>query len=1049
MINRQEQEEKFKKIYERLNREQKKAVDALEGAVIVNAGPGTGKTQIIATRIGNILLQTDTTPGSILCLTYTDNGAVEMRNRLLQIIGTPAYGVRIHTFHSFCNEVIQDNLSYFGKLNLEPISELEEIDLFNRLIDSIEPGNILKRFRGEVYFEAPRLKDLFGLMKKEAWTVEFMEERIRLYLSELPHKEGFYYKRKYQDFQAGDPNPGKIAAETERMEILLAAVRLYPRYNQLMAAVNRYNFDDMILWVLSAFEKNQHLLLDYQERYLYFLVDEFQDTSRSQNLLLQYLTSYWDRPNVFVVGDADQSIFSFQDANVENILEFEKKYADTITKIDLKENYRSTQIILDTAFNLIRNNNLRIGVPADAEALKAASEGIADRQVLPAIVQYPNTTQESIDIAVQIEDLRKNGISGKEIAVIYRNHAQVAQLIVILEQKGIAVNIRKKTDVLQVPFIRNILTILTWIDRENTLPETADDLLFKILHFDFFPVKPAAVSRLSMRVNEKNTGRKADRVSLRSELAELIKTNGDLFTQPDNSLKEVGEILESLLKDAFNQTVQHLVEKTIQKTGVLAFIMESAEKPWLMQVLDSFFSFIKDLCKRNPELTLHELLGNISLMQKNKITLPLYKVVSSGEGVNLVTAHGAKGSEYDYVFLLGCTNKIWDEPSSGGNRTYHYPDNLAGSYQAPSDLEESRRLFYVALTRARTNLQISYALKDKNDKPLTKSSFVTEIEESMKWKPVERAVPDEILVSYLALQFEERARPEIELVEKNYIDQLLKRYTLSVTHLSNYLYCPLKFYYQNLIRVPAAKNESLVFGSATHFALQRLFEKMREQNGVFPSVEEFTEDFKWYLNRHRDAFTPESFELKRSYGEKILPDYYQSHINSWNKVVVIEKMIRNVWVAEVPINGKLDKLEFQGNRVNVVDYKTGKYENGKKKLAPPDATEPNGGDYWRQAVFYKILMDNDKTNDWEAISTEFEFIEPVRDAYKTEKLLITREDITTVTQQIRDTWQKIQNREFNKGCGRPDCEWCSFVKTNKLSIALHDPGEEPGEDRDF
>jgi len=162
------QEEKFKQEYEKLNTQQRRAVDTIEGPVMVNAGPGTGKTQVLALRIASILRQTDTNPNNILCLTYTDNGAIEMRNRLLKIIGSAAYNVRIHTFHSFCNEVIQDNLTFFGKLNLSPIGDLEEIDLFYRLIDSIEKDNPLKRFRGEVYYEKDRLKGLYSLMKKEA-----------------------------------------------------------------------------------------------------------------------------------------------------------------------------------------------------------------------------------------------------------------------------------------------------------------------------------------------------------------------------------------------------------------------------------------------------------------------------------------------------------------------------------------------------------------------------------------------------------------------------------------------------------------------------------------------------------------------------------------------------------------------------------------------------------------------------------------------------------------------------------------------------------------
>jgi len=1043
----QHYQEKLQKIYteeyNKLNQEQRIAVDTIEGPVIVNAGPGTGKTQILATRIGNILSQTDTNPNNILCLTYTDNGSIEMRGRLLKIIGTAAYNIRIHTFHSFCNEVIQDNLSYFGKLNLEPISDIEEINLFNKLVDSIEKDNPLKRFRGDVYYEVPRLKLLFSLMKKEAWTVAYLSERIDTYLETLPTKEGFFYKRKYREFNGGDANPNKIAIETEKMEMLRAAVNLYPRYSKMMAEISRYTFDDMILWVLDAFAKNTNMLLDYQEKFLYVLVDEFQDTSRSQNLLLQHLINYWDVPNIFVVGDADQSIFSFQDANVENIIEFEKKYTDSITKIDLINNYRSTQVILDTAHALITHNNLR--TVSNEESLAASNAALQNSTAVPVIVEYPNTTHEAMHIALQIEQLIGNGISGKEIAIIYRNHSQVEQVIEILEAKQIAVNTRKKVDLLQLPFIQNIIMLLTWIDKENTIPYSADDLLFKILHFNFFSVKPSDIAKLSMSVNEKNVGRKEDRYYIRRKLEELAIQAGDLFTQPDNSMKEVSNVLESLIKEANNTTVQHLVEKLIQKAGILNFVMQSQEKPWLMQCLNSFFNFVKDASKRNPEITLHDLLNTISLMQNNRLAIPLYKVTASDEGVNLITAHSSKGSEYAHVFVVGCTDKVWDDNNKGNSRNYSYPDNLLSNHNTASDLEESRRLFYVAITRAKTNLHISYAVKDKNDKPQVKSTFVTEILEGMKWQAVKSSVSDEQLIDYLALQFAETAQPEIELVEENYINQILKRYSLSVTHLSNYLYCPLKFYYQNLIKVPAAKNENMMFGSSVHFALQRLFEKMKENNNVFPSKEDLLNDFNWYMQKNRDAFTQEEFTRRTIYGEKILPAYYDTHIEHWNKIVLIERNIRNVAVNEIPLNGKLDKLEFTGKQVNVVDYKTGKYENAKKKLFGPSEKDPNGGDYWRQAVFYKILMDNDKTNDWQNTSTAFEFVEPVDNEYKVEKITITPEDITTVKEQIKDTWQKIQAREFKIGCGRTDCEWCNFVKTNKIEVALHQLVEEEPE----
>jgi len=373
--------------------------------------------------------------------------------------------------------------------------------------------------------------------------------------------------------------------------------------------------------------------------------------------------------------------------------------------------------------------------------------------------------------------------------------------------------------------------------------------------------------------------------------------SGTLFSAPDNSMKEVMNMLESLLKDVSNYTVPQLIERVFQQANIIGYIMNSPEKPWLMQMLNAFFNFIKDSCKREPQMSLHNMLQTLLLMQKNKIAIPLVKITATDNGVNLITAHSAKGSEYAHVFLIGCTDKIW-QSKKNGNNTYTYPDNLISQHNHSDDIEESRRLFYVAITRAKTHLQVSYSLKDKDDKALTKALFVTELQESLQCATEIKALPNEELTEYLALQFMEKAQPEIALVEENYINQLLKKYSLSVTHLSNYLSCPLKFYYQNLIKVPSAKNENMVFGSAIHFALQRLFEKMKDNNGQFPGAEILVEDFIWYMQRNREAFTPESFTLKIIYGKKILPQYYETHVNTWNKIVDDRKNIRNVYVEK-------------------------------------------------------------------------------------------------------------------------------------------------------
>ena len=277
MITREEQKAYFEEIYAALNQAQKQAVDTLEGPVMVIAGPGTGKTQILSARIGKILIETDANPENILCLTYTDAGTVAMRKRLIRFIGPDAYKVHIHTFHSFCNDIIQDNLSLFEKSSLEPISELESIEVFKELIDGFPKNHPLKRYRGDVYFEINNLKSLFSNMKREGWDTAMINSAIDSYLLDLPNRDEFVYQRAYKQFKKGDLKQNQIDLATEKMEKLRAAVNEFDRFIALMKKRNRYDFDDMILWVLRAFKESRLLLANYQEQFQYILVDEYQD----------------------------------------------------------------------------------------------------------------------------------------------------------------------------------------------------------------------------------------------------------------------------------------------------------------------------------------------------------------------------------------------------------------------------------------------------------------------------------------------------------------------------------------------------------------------------------------------------------------------------------------------------------------------------------------------------------------------------------------------------------------------------------------------------
>src|SRR6195952_1172360 len=400
--------EKFREALAKLNPEQMAAVEQMDGPVLVIAGPGTGKTQILAARIGKILTETDASAHEILCLTYTDAGAVAMRKRLFEFIGPDSYRVNIYTFHAFCNEIIQENLEYFGKLNLEPLSDLESAMLFRELIDDFANDHLLKRFTGEVYYDVPRLRDLFSTMKKEDWNKETIGNAIDEYLTDIHLREGFFYKRAnaVKGIKIGDPHKDKIDKARDGMAKLLAAVSEYENFDKKMKERSRYDYDDMIIWVLKAFRENEEMLRRYQERYQYILVDEFQDTSGSQNELLKFLLNYWDTPNVFVVGDDDQSIFKFQGANMKNILDFANDYVSTLKTVVLKHNYRSNQHILDISKVLINNNRERLTTQLSLDKnLKAAHPRFDDLVVPPVINEYENPAKELVDVAEKIKQL--------------------------------------------------------------------------------------------------------------------------------------------------------------------------------------------------------------------------------------------------------------------------------------------------------------------------------------------------------------------------------------------------------------------------------------------------------------------------------------------------------------------------------------------------------------------------------------------------------------------------------------------------------------------
>jgi DNA helicase-2/ATP-dependent DNA helicase PcrA len=1050
-VNRERLIQKFEEEYQRLNEQQKLAVDTIEGPVMVIAGPGTGKTQILASRIGRILLETDVRPQNILCLTYTDAGVVAMRKRLFSFIGPDAYKVNIYTFHAFCNDIIQENLSLFEKKALHPVSDLEKIELFKELIDTFPKNHPLKRYRGDVYYEIHNLQSLFSTMKREGWTSAYISERIDAYVNVLHNRDEFVYKKAWKQFRAGDLKTIKIEEEKEKMEKLRAAVNEFDRFQQLMHSRHRYDFDDMINWVIKAFEEHPGLLSGYQEQFLYILVDEYQDTSGTQNQLVKLLISYWEKPNVFVVGDDDQSIYRFQGANVENMLQFAETYKRDLLTVVLTNNYRSAQAILDVSLTLINNNQERLvkqlpGLSKNLQSAHPRFRTLAEMEAQPVIKEYETPRQEMIDITLQVQRLLAQHVLPGRIGIIYRENKYGEELSHYFKLRGIPVYSIRHLNLLDNVLVKKIIQVIRYLAAEHDVPYGGDEMLFEILHYDWFNIPPVEIARLSVEVADKQF--REQKTSLRRLLYEkATQPPADLFSKGLHpGLQLASKAMEKLMAAVPNGTLPVLLEQIIREAGVLNSIIQSPEKPWLIQVLTALFDFVNEETDRNPSLNLTGLVSIFDLMKKEGLALPLVQVSGSDKGVNLLTAHSSKGLEFEYVFVVGCNASLWEMKRQPGGG-YKIPDTIFTNAATAGEPEELRRLFYVALTRAERHLFISYSRFRNDGKELEPTRFIAEIQDQHHL-PVEKVFISSAMQSeFQLLQFAMTEAPEISHMEEDFIAPLLDRFVMNVTALNNYLNCPLEFYFRNLLRIPSPKNEAMAFGSAVHHALQRLFEKMNERNKQFPSKEELLADFNWYMQRHRGSFTSEQYDRRLEYGQEVLANYYNNYIHSWNKVVVVERNIRNVVVHGVPLKGKLDKLEFDGKLVNIVDYKTGNPENARPKLVPPNDATPHGGDYWRQAVFYKILIDNNNRN-WQVISTEFDFIEPdKKKLYRKEKVIISPADITTVSQQIVTVWQKIQNRDFYTGCGKEDCHWCNFVKTNKLAIALHELSEEEEEDR--
>ncbi|MBU6325707.1 MAG: PD-(D/E)XK nuclease family protein, partial [Bacteroidetes bacterium] len=708
----------------------------------------------------------------------------------------------------------------------------------------------------------------------------------------------------------------------------------------------------------------------------------------------------------------------------------------------LEENYRSSQSLLNAAQALIALNKMRLvnQVPGLSKELKAKGEH-ATIPDLPALVQLPNEIHEAIHVADQIEALIREGVKPSEIAVLYRKHAQSEMLLREFRIRKLPFNTRKPLNILEDPLIAQLIEFSSYLKDELEQSHSGQHRLFHILHYGLYQIRPLSVATLASCIfkNYKNW---------RSALADICSGTGKadfLNTEELAELRRLYGDIEYWLGHASDWTVPVLLEKVIAKAGFLRKAMQSDDPAFQVEVLHSFHNLVKEENALFPNLTLNRLLDRISRRQSLGITVDVEQRAGTGEGVVFSTAHSSKGLEWEHVFIIGANYEEW-EKSGPIKLPFRLGEVLVDLENlSDSDDEEMRRLFYVGITRAKKSLHISWRSTSLKGKALTPSSFTQVLADTHTAVMTNVAIPLERVLHSEAEALGLAGAITIPMPPEAYLRELVDKFELSPTAMQSYLDCPIRFYFNNLIRIPQAKSEYASFGSAVHDTLTQAF-RIRNESGNFPDEDQLLSLFRRSMAKYRDGFTEAAFQRRMQQGMDILPVYYRQRLPHFsNHAEGMQEITLNARINGVPIKGKIDKVELEGNDAMLVDYKTGKVENGLKKLRELSVDETTGtwekwGEYWLQLAFYQILAEADPNFNHAVAGLAIDFVEQNDQGISPiENVLISPSDLQLVKDKIVDTDKAIRAFKFDTGCGKKECDWCHFARYYQLTP----PSEHP------
>ena len=1011
------------------NSKQQQAIDILNGQVMLLAGPGTGKTFTVIHRIEKMLAD-GVEPSSILCLTFSDAAASEMRQRLIKKMGVVASAVDIYTYHSFCNDLIKTYPDKFEMTSgVKLITDAEKISIMKECIDDANLEFFVPSRADRYFFTKNFISYVEKLKTQRVSKDEYMAciDTNPMLMPRYKELESEIYERE----QAGNTKNKTRYNELEKIKTNIEKAKelwtLFELYSAKMINKNLIDFSDMINLVLTSFEEDSQFLSEVSNKYKYFLVDEYQDTNDLQNQIIFNLLDGNDEKNIFVVGDDDQIIYGFQGAKSDNIENFLTKYPNT-TVICLEENNRSTQTILDFS-NLIVNqdenrleNNLYFKEKYNiSKKLTAKNPKIIVKDKKIKRIQFGEILQEFNYIVDDIKTLIESDFAPKtdedkidysQIAIISKKRAELQTFAELLKGKNIPFQIDEGKSIFA---IRSTILIYFYIKAMNNYL-TSSDKLFGLLLSEPFKIDQQDYNKI---LEEKRLWKKDES----SDFITLMRNlNG--WKNPEKITKFL-EIFDYLQDYASSNNLRNTVVEIINRTGLLTYFYKSGKnRSENLAGIRKIISEATDFQNSDSTKNLSDFVKYLDDCFENEIDINLDKDSVVQNAVQLMTYHGSKGREFEYVYLPNLISSNWEDFRMPGEYkliTEDVPDKDAAQAKKDSEL---LKLLFVGITRAKHTLTISFA--DSNS---GKAQQITKYLEPTANYDFD-SEQFECSADDLTTEFYRSVSSDVfdnQKAFKNEIEERVKSVVLSPSRLNDYLSCPRKFFYVKVlgIDVEEADWDGANFGTLIHSLLERAVKVAKES--AYPTLEEILEKFR--LGMDGMKFSSEAKKEKYfKQGQKLLTNYYPyfSQIPI-SRITDIEFSFYGVDVDGDFITGKIDRIEKNSDGTfELYDYKTGNYSS-EKKIAPNEEKQ----NYFNQLCFYKYAYEKLTGNKVSKVGIIY-----VENHEKSVDKYLTDDDMKYIETLIKDTYQNIKALKFNpiKEDKQGACKNCVYKQLCKLDL---------------